>query len=474
MPANVRISAQFPFPSGVAGKTPIAITKANGIWSVALPLDALATQNPSGGSLTTDYVLVWDSLTGTYFKMPISNIPTGPPGPPGAAGPPGPSGGIADAPSDGVNYGRKNAAWNNLDTIYAPIAAAAPLDALAYSGMQINGSMEVSQELGITGTGTSAKYVCDGWQLLKGGVPVVLAQQFVNNPLATGFQSFIGISVSTAQPSLSAGDFACATQMLEGYRISRLGWGAANAQPLTIGFWTDHHRPGVYTGTVRNAAATRSYAFTYTQNTADVAQYNVITIPGCTDGVWPSDNNLGMTISFAMASGSTLTAPSVNAWVVGNFIAAPGQVNGVAATSDVFRITGVVVLPGIEAPSAARSPFIMRPYDQELATCQRYLQAPLSATNCGYPAYTPTATIARTSIHLRTLMRSAPTLLTQNVSLIAVNAALIAPTATGAAILSAGLGALGIDVTCAGATFTTGQGCTVGFPAGSVLLDARL
>ena len=42
--------------------------------------------------------------------------------------------------------------------------------------------------------------------------------------------------------------------------------------------------------------------------------------------------------------------------------------------SDIFRITGVVVLPGIEAPSAARSPLIMRPYDQELLTCQRYWQ----------------------------------------------------------------------------------------------------
>jgi len=39
---------------------------------------------------------------------------------------------------------------------------------------------------------------------------------------------------------------------------------------------------------------------------------------------------------------------------------------------DTFRITGVVVLPGIEAPSAARSPLIMRPFDHELLTCQRY------------------------------------------------------------------------------------------------------
>src|SRR4029077_11487107 len=55
-----------------------------------------------------------------------------------------------------------------------------------------------------------------------------------------------------------------------------------------------------------------------------------------------------------------------------------GSTVGTAATTNFFAttgnvyITGVVVLPGIEAPSAARSSLIMRPYDQELATCQRY------------------------------------------------------------------------------------------------------
>jgi hypothetical protein len=34
-------------------------------------------------------------------------------------------------------------------------------------------------------------------------------------------------------------------------------------------------------------------------------------------------------------------------------------------------LSGVTVLPGNEAPSAARSPFIMRPYDQELLLCMR-------------------------------------------------------------------------------------------------------
>ena len=108
---------------------------------------------------------------------------------------------------------------------------------------------------------------------------------------------------------------------------------------------------------------------------------NVVTIPGCLDGVWAVDNTIGMIITLALACGSTFTAPSANAWLTGNYYAAPGQINAVAATSDVFRITGVIVVPGIEAPSAARSPLIMRPYDQELLACQRYYWKDASPRN---------------------------------------------------------------------------------------------
>jgi hypothetical protein len=141
-----------------------------------------------------------------------------------------------------------------------------------------------------------------------------------------------------------------------------------------LAFWIAHHRTGTYTGSVRNGAANRSYAFAYTQNAADVAEYKVITIPGCTDGTWATDNTVGMIIDFCMACGATNTAPSANAWLTGSYVAAPGQVNAVASTSDVFRITGVSILPGNEAPSAARSPFVMRSYGEELRTCQRYFE----------------------------------------------------------------------------------------------------
>jgi hypothetical protein len=117
---------------------------------------------------------------------------------------------------------------------------------------------------------------------------------------------------------------------------------------------------------------------------------------------------------FSMGCGTTFTAPAANAWQAGNYIAAPGQVNAVAATTDAFRLTGVVVLPGSQAPTAAQSPMIMRPYDQELVTCQRYWQPSWLIWN-GYA--NPGSNFYGTS-SLLTPMRAAPTLtgVNQNVN----------------------------------------------------------
>jgi hypothetical protein len=200
------------------------------------------------------------------------------------------------------------------------------------------------------------------------------------------------LNVNTAQTTLSGTDLAYLFQPIEGYRIARLAWGTANAQPITIGFWSSHHRPGLYSVAVRNTGGVRSYVASYTHNAADTSQYNVVTIPGDTGGTWASDNSFSFSVAFTMASGSTYIAPAVNTWYSANYVAAPGQVNGVGATTDRFRITGVTVIPGNEAPSAARSPFIMRPYGEELRTCQRYwengtepwMYLPVTGLNAGY------------------------------------------------------------------------------------------
>jgi hypothetical protein len=251
---------------------------------------------------------------------------------------------------------------------------AAPFDALAYSGMQINGSMEVSQERGGAAMSVNGGYVVDGWVVNWTGSMVITGQQTAG---PSGYAKAAQVVVNTGQASLGANDVVMLYQFIEGYRVSRLAFGTAGAQPITFAFWVMAHRPGLYSGTIQNGGAqTRVQSFTFTINAADTWEYKIVTIAGDTSGAWPKDNMAGLLLLFCIAGGSgTLIAPG--AWTTvsaATVRGATGTINGAAANTDVFSITGLVVVPGIEAPSAARSALIMRPFDQELLTCQRYYE----------------------------------------------------------------------------------------------------
>jgi hypothetical protein len=255
-------------------------------------------------------------------------------------------------------------------------AYAAPFDALAYNGMQTNGSMEVSQQNGATAI--AGGYVVDGWQGGGGATAVLSYAQVADAP--SGYSNSVKITVTTASPSLAPTDYAAIYQFVEGYRTSRLAFGTAAAQPVSIGFWTKIHRPGMYSGSIRNSpggASNRSYVFTFTQNAADTWEYKTLTIPGDVIGTWAGNTSaISLILTFAMACGTTYSAPA-GAWAANNVFAVTGTTNGVAATTDTFQITGVVMLPGIELPSAARAPFIMRSFDQEMQLCRRYWESKL-------------------------------------------------------------------------------------------------
>lgn len=226
-----------------------------------------------------------------------------------------------------------------------------------------------------------------------------------------GFMAVLVVTVSTALTTMAAANYTLVGQAIEGWRCLRLAWGTTSARPVTIGFWSAHHRTGVYSVAVNNATSTRAYATTYTQAVADVAQYNTVTIPGDTTGTWTIDAGVGMYVYFAVACGSTNTAPTPNTWAALAYYAASGQVNGVAATSDVFRITWVTIVYCNEAPNAARSPFIMRNYADELPLCRRYyLNEGSYGSSLWIPAIDtqPTSPYRRLFFRFPSVMRAAP------------------------------------------------------------------
>jgi hypothetical protein len=348
--------------------------KAAGSWGTGHSLQGAAGVDgatihygafPPDNAIGVDGDTFIDTLHWTVSAPKAGNV-----WPPSASmvGPQGPAGPAGSGDMRGANnLSEVASAPASRQNIYA-----APFDALAYNGMQINGSMEVSQELGTTATTTGSTYIVDGWKLGFGGTMALSVAQVADAP--PGYSNSIKATVTTAEASLGVNDYAIIFQQFEGYRVSRLAFGTAAAMPISIGFWTKIHRPGMYSGSIRSGGANRSCPFTFTQNAADTWEYKTVTVPGDTVAALPGGNAQAMNISFALTSGSGL-AGTAGAWAAANLIAATGASNGVAATTDTFQITGVVMLPGIEFPSAARAPFIMRPFDQELHTCMRYFEA---------------------------------------------------------------------------------------------------
>lgn len=75
LPANIRVATSVPFPSQVKGSGVVTIAKANGVWTVGLNFGALpATQNVPNPLST--YALVWDSITGVFYRIPLSALTT--------------------------------------------------------------------------------------------------------------------------------------------------------------------------------------------------------------------------------------------------------------------------------------------------------------------------------------------------------------------------------------------------------------
>jgi len=77
LPASIRVNTSFPFPSLVIGSGPITVGKANGIWTVGFSIAILGQVTPLPTQLTTDFVIVYNSLTNTYSKVSLTALGLG-------------------------------------------------------------------------------------------------------------------------------------------------------------------------------------------------------------------------------------------------------------------------------------------------------------------------------------------------------------------------------------------------------------
>jgi hypothetical protein len=204
----------------------------------------------------------------------------------------------------------------------------------------------------------------------SGGGGVYTTQQISDAP--AGFNNSLRVTVTTADSSLAASDLYFLQHKIEGFNAADLGWGTANAQPVTISFWVKSSLTGSFPFTIIDTAGGAnytSYGVLYTINSANAWEYKSFTIPGPTTGTWSKTNGVGMQLSMGLGGGSQYIM-GANAWTANKeAYQITGNVNLISTLNATWQITGLQLEKGTAATA-----FDYRPYGTELQLCQRYYQ----------------------------------------------------------------------------------------------------
>jgi hypothetical protein len=231
---------------------------------------------------------------------------------------------------------------------------------------------------GASVTPTVGTYTLDRFSAIMTQASKYSVEQTITGVAAPiGFTDYLGVT-STSSYSVLTGDTFLIEQPIEGYNIADLGWGTANAQPVTLSFWVRSSLTGTFGGALRNNGGARSYPFSYTISAANTWEQKSITIAGDTSGTWLTNNGVGIGVRFGLGSGATFSG-TAGAWAAGNLVQPTGSVSVVGTDDATFYITGVQLEVGSQATS-----FEYRQYGTELALCQRYYQQIVGNTSGGF------------------------------------------------------------------------------------------
>ena len=241
-------------------------------------------------------------------------------------------------------------------------------NSLGVRNLIINGDMRINQRATSV---TSSAYTVDRWGYYGNlGSKATVAQSSI---APTGYTNSL-LATSSSAYSVAATDIFVLRQYIEGFNIAHLGWGTANAKTVTLSFWVRSSLTGTFGGVLKNAAENRCYPYSYTISTANTWEQKSITIAGDTTGTWGVGGGSGIQLAFGLGVGTTYSG-TAGAWSGTSYLAsATGATSVVGTSGATFYITGVQLEVGTEA-----TPFEHRPYDMELARCQRYYYATGSA-----------------------------------------------------------------------------------------------
>lgn len=300
-------------------------------------------------------------------------------------------------------------------TIAAGAVTAAKMSNPQYTGFRnkiINGDMVIDQRnagASVTPTSTSNVFPVDRFVVVVSQDNKLTAQQNAGSVTpAAGFINYLGITSSSSY-TVGASDYFTIRQQIEGFNVSDLGWGTANAKTVTLSFQVYSSLTGTFGGALSNSDFSRSYPFSYTISSANTWTSISVTIAGDTTGTWLTNNGIGIRVQFGLGVGSTYSG-TAGAWAGALYISSTGAKSVVGTNGATFYITGVQLESGSTATEFER-----RPYGTELALCQRYCQVIDNSSSIygtiGYAIGVTTAYVV-VNVPLVVAMRTVPSSLT--------------------------------------------------------------
>ena len=243
-------------------------------------------------------------------------------------------------------------------------------NALGVRNLIINGDMKIAQRGTSTSSITASNYyTVDRWKFSGQSFGTWTMSQDTDVPSGQGFVNSVKFDCTTANASLLSTSNITLQQRIEGQMLQHLKKGTSNAESVTLSFWVKSNKTGTYVAEFRDRDNTRTICQTYTISVADTWEKKIITFAGDTTGAFDNDNDQSLHLNLWLLAGSNYTSASLaTSWEADTTTnRAVGQVNLADSTSNYINITGVQLEVGDTA-----TPFEHRPYDMELARCQRY------------------------------------------------------------------------------------------------------
>jgi len=312
-----------------------------------------------------------------------------------------------------ISISAPSVAGSNTLTLPATTQTLATQNALGVRNLIINGDMRIAQRgtstTGITGSGF---HTIDRFYTTLSSLGTWTHTQSTDVPTGQGFASSYKIDCTTADASPSASDYKIWSHKIEAQMLQHLKFGTSSAEKLTVSFWVKSNKTATYILEFQQPDANRISSNAFTINSADTWEKKTITIDGDTSGTINNDNGSGLELNFWFGAGTTFTSGTLSSTWASKVSAnrCVGISNLADSTSNYINFTGIQLEVGDTA-----TPFEHRPYDMELARCQRYCVNYFAGETAGDSATFGAGVCYKTNrflgyVQLPTQMRNVPSI----------------------------------------------------------------